>query len=296
MASYSPPSNQADDPVLFKKLIQKPKIAWPTIILLIAAYTVFGLSSFAFVSDSLPLIWAVLFNAIASYMAFTVAHDATHSSVSSNRRLNDWVGRAGVSLLEPGPFFLLFRFIHMQHHRFTNDEHKDPDFYSGKGPAWLLPLRWLTLDGVYFRVYLNSDTFNRRPKSERHEFYLAVLFGAAIIIAVTLAGWLHYYLLLFFIPTRIAKLFITFAFDFLPHYPHKATAKDEPYRCTTNRVGMEWLMTPIFLSQNYHLVHHLYPTVPFYRLIGVWNARKQYHLSQNPAITDTFSLHPRENS
>ena len=31
---------------------------------------------------------------------------------------------------------------------------------------------------------------------------------------------------------------------------------------------MEWLLTPLMLSQNYHLVHHLHPSVPFYRYVA----------------------------
>jgi len=99
--------------------------------------------------------------------------------------------------------------------------------------------------------------------------------------------------LLFFIPTRIAKFFIIWVFDFLPHYPHQIHATDDPFRSTSNRVGLEWLLTPIFVYQNYHLVHHLYPTVPFYRYIKVWNAKKRYHESQNPAITEPFTLAPK---
>jgi len=97
-----------------------------------------------------------------------------------------------------------------------------------------------------------------------------------------------------FIPTRIAKYIIVIAFDFLPHYPHEAYAKEEPYQCTSNRVGFEWLLTPLLFYQNYHLVHHLYPAIPFYRYLKVWNARKNYHEAQNPAITDAFSLRPRQ--
>jgi fatty acid desaturase len=110
---------------------------------------------------------------------------------------------------------------------------------------------------------------------------------------VTLAGWLEYYLLLFFIPTRITVLGLALAFDFLPHYPHQAQCEDAPFRCTSNRVGMEWLLTPVLLYQNYHLVHHLYPTVPFYRYISIWRARQRHHESQNPAIVDSFSLGPK---
>jgi len=35
-------NDHADDNELFKKLIQKPRIAWPTVMLLIAAFTIFG--------------------------------------------------------------------------------------------------------------------------------------------------------------------------------------------------------------------------------------------------------------
>ncbi len=286
-------NNQADDAELFKKLMQKPRIAWPTVILLFAAFTLFGVSAFAYVAGKLPLFWAMLLNTIASYMAFTVAHDATHSAVCTNRRLNDWAGRAAMLLLEPGPFFQVFRLIHMQHHRFTNDKEKDPDAYTGTGPIWLLPFKWLTLDYIYFKTYLSPDVFKKRPNSERREFYFAVMFVVGMFTVATLGGWLKYYLLLFFVPTRIAKYLIVFAFDFLPHYPHEVKAKDDPYRATSNRVGMEWLMTPLFIYQNYHLVHHLYPAIPFYRNIKIWNARKHYHESQNPAITNTFSLRPR---
>ena len=286
-------TDQTDDIELFKKLIQKPDIAWPTVLFLFTAFIVFGLSTYAYFTGVLPLGSVMVANAIASYLAFPIAHDATHSTVFKNRRMNDWAGRTAMLLLEPGPFFQVFRFIHMKHHRFTNDPIKDPDVYSGTGPKWQLPLRWLTLDFIYFKNYLAPNVFRKRPKKERFEFYFSVLFAVGVLALMTLAGWLQHYLLLFFIPTRIAKFFIIIAFDFLPHYPHQAYAKDEPYRCTSNRVGFEWLLTPLLIYQNYHLVHHLYPAVPFYRYLKIWNSKKHFHESQNPAITDPFSLTPR---
>ncbi|NNL56302.1 MAG: fatty acid desaturase [Pseudomonadales bacterium] len=286
-------ADQTDDPNLFKALRKRPKIAWPTIALFFASFALFGLSTFAYVAGVLSLFWAIVLNSIAAYMSFTPAHDASHGAVSTNSKLNNWVGRIATVLQSPVPFFSTFRYIHMQHHRFTNDETKDPDLYVGTGPRWLLPFKWATLDLNYFYYYLQPSVFMKRPKGERRELYLAAVFGAAVFTAVTLAGWLDYYLLLFLIPTRINAVLLALTFDFLPHYPHQAHAKDQPFQCTSNRVGMEWLLTPVLLSQNYHLVHHLYPTVPFYRYLKVWNAKKHYHESQNPAIVDTFSLGPR---
>jgi len=281
-------AENTDDLELFKKLIQKPRIALPTVMLLIAAFGIFGMSTFAYIGGALPLGWAMFFNAVASYMAFPAAHEATHSAVCSNRKVNDLAGRISMLLLEPGPFFPVFRFIHMQHHRFTNDPVKDPDVYSGTGPKWLLPFKWLTLDFIYFKNYLAPDVFKKRPKKERFEFYFAVFFVIAVITGMTLAGWLQYYLLLFFIPTRISKFFIIIAFDFLPHYPHESYAKKEPYRCTSNRVGMEWLLTPLFLYQNYHLVHHLYPGRKIRRSLTRFHLRRDKYVRRSERHPKSF--------
>ncbi len=289
-------ADQADDLALFKTLMKKPTVAWPTIMVLVASCIIFSLSTAAYIEGALPLSWAILFNTIAAYMSFTPAHEASHGSVSANRALNDWVGRLATVLQSPVPFFRAFRYIHMQHHKFTNDKTKDPDLYVGSGPGWLLPLKWTTLDINYLYRYLNPSVFMKRPKSERREMLLALLFAAVVLTVISANGWLNYYLLLFLIPGRITAIFLAITFDFLPHYPHQAQAKDQPFQCTSNRVGMEWLLTPVLLFQNYHLVHHLYPTVPFYRYLKIWYARKHYHQSKNPATTDAFSLSPRAES
>ena len=47
------------------------------------------------------------------------------------------------------------------------------------------------------------------------------------------------------------------------------------------------------MYQNYHLVHHLYPTVPFYRYGKVWKAREQYHREYSGSmIIGPFGLGP----
>ena len=151
-------------------------------------------------------------------------------------------------------------------------------------------MRWATLDLHYFIRYLSPSLFKSRPRKEQREFILACTWAVSIAALFVLNGYGLEYLLLFVIPTRIAVFFLAFAFDFLPHYPHEANAKEAPYQATVNRVGQEWWLTPVLLSQNYHLVHHLYPTLPFYRYLRVWRAREQFHLSHQPAQVSAFGL------
>ncbi len=275
---------------LFDELKTRPTIAWPTVGLLLAAYILFVGTTYGYFTGYVSLPIAIALNAVASYMSFAIVHEASHRAISTNHQLNDWLGRIGMLLLEPAPVLSLFRIVHMQHHRFTNDPEKDPDVALSIGPAWLLPLKWMVFDVVYFKYYLNPQVFSKRPKRERVEFFLAMAFAGAVVATMIAMGWFVDYLLLFLIPSRIAKFFIIWVFDYLPHYPHKAFAADDPYRSTSNRVGFEWLLTPILVYQNYHLVHHLYPTVPFYRYIKLWNAKKQFHESKDPATTKPFGL------
>jgi fatty acid desaturase len=60
------------------------------------------------------------------------------------------------------------------------------------------------------------------------------------------------------------------------------------YRTARVRVGMEWLLTPLLLAQNYHLVHHLHPAIPFYRCARVWRHNEQAYLQRNVPIATVF--------
>lgn len=82
---------------------------------------------------------AVLLNAFASYMLFTVAHDASHGSLSTSKAVNTAPGRVGTAGFAPHVGFHTWQFIHLEHHRHTNNADRDPDHYTERGPAWQLP-------------------------------------------------------------------------------------------------------------------------------------------------------------
>ena len=60
-------------------------------------------------------------------------------------------------------------------------------------------------------------------------------------------------------PAAIAVLFLAFAFDFLPHYPYDSTGRYFDTRISGRALNA------VLLGQNYHLVHHLWTTIPWYR-------------------------------
>ncbi|PKM22075.1 MAG: hypothetical protein CVV10_06170 [Gammaproteobacteria bacterium HGW-Gammaproteobacteria-14] len=270
---------------LFQSLIRRPAIAWPTVVLFAAAGLIYISATLAAIQGLIPSGVAIALNAIAAFWFFTVFHEASHNALSEHKALNDWLGRISILPFSPAPIFRAFRFIHMQHHRFANQgRDKDPDGWCGGGNAWTLPLRWATLDLNYYVFYLPK--LKDRPRDERNETLLAIAFGVLLVALVVMSGYAMEALLYWFIPGRIAIVMLALAFDFLPHHPHQVSEQEDPYRATSNRVGMEWLLTPVLLYQNYHLVHHLYPRAPFYRYLKIWKAKEAEHLAHNPYLID----------
>ena len=77
-------------------------------------------------------------------------------------------------------------------------------------------------------------------------------------------------------------------FDWLPHHDLEDTQQENRYRATRNRVGSEWILTPLLLSQNYHLVHHLHPSIPFHRYVATWRRNEEAYLERDAAIGTVF--------
>ncbi|UTA47093.1 fatty acid desaturase [Simiduia sp. 21SJ11W-1] len=267
----------------FKAMLKRPEIAWPTLALLLGCWLAFGLSVWAAITGGLHWGAAVLINAIAAYAVFTVGHDAAHGAVSRHRWLNDGAGFLSTLLLSPVPFFRMFRFMHMQHHRHVNEPVVDPDHYCGTGPWYSLPLRWATLDLYYMYRYLQPGCFGARSRADQRAFLLALGWALLVLLFFVSTPYTYEYLVLFILPTRIAVFFLAFCFDFLPHHPHQVRAKDNPHKATANLLYADWLLCPLLTMQNYHLSHHLYPSVPFYRYRAAWRARPA---SEFPAAVD----------
>ena len=60
---------------------------------------------------------------------------------------------------------------------------------------------------------------------------------------------------------------------------------EDKLKTTRNRIGGERWISPVMLYQNYHLVHHLHPLVPFYRYIAVWRRNEAKYLEGDPALS-----------
>ena len=261
-----------------------PAIAWPTLLLFVVTLLVWCTSMATALAGIQPLWMAVATNAVVSYVMFTVMHDASHHAVSRKSWINATVGQIAAALVAFQMSFAFFRFVHIEHHRNTNEgPDRDPDALCSLGPRWQLPLRWLSMDIQYAVFWMRR--MHQRPIGEVAATIGMPMLGVAGLFWAGLTGHLLTVIVLVIVPQRLAGMALAWAFDYLPHHELTATARQDEFQATRNRIGMEWLMTPLLLSQNYHQIHHLHPSIPFYRYLAVWRRNEREYVRRGASLT-----------
>ncbi|MEM1031346.1 MAG: fatty acid desaturase [Myxococcota bacterium] len=260
-----------------KQLITRVPLAVPTLVLAVAVVLATLGTMTAAGLGAIPVWAAGTLMFFICFAAFTPMHDATHRAVGKKGKINEIVGRVCAAiLLVP---FGAFRHIHLQHHRHTNDPEHDPDFYSGNGPVWQLPFRWLTQDLTYYAIYFRAG----RPRRELIEAIVTVVLSIGAVVGLSFWLGADVMLLGWVLPSRLAIGALAFAFDYLPHHPHSIPASEDRY--AASRIFESKWLTPVLMFQNYHLVHHLYPSVPFYRYGTVWWDQRSALIAKGARVT-----------
>ena len=248
-------------------------------------------TAFAVVFD-----WAVIFAAIAvsqwaqHWLVYLLAvaviggrmhgfcvllHDFAHYRFLDGRKpLSDWV----CDLLLAWPILSTvasYRQNHLAHHRYTNTD-RDPDWVIKLGTRkFTFPQSWqhAVLDLVSYLVVVGSifDIFSitarlraapRRPlayRLARLGYYLAfaALFTLLGIWTEVLLYWVVPYLTVFFLLMHIRSVAEHFG------------SMDYSHELGGTRSVLPFFWERAFFAPhnvNYHLEHHLYPSVPFYNL------------------------------
>lgn len=272
-----------------RALTHPPTVAWPTLFMWIIAVSGVIVSDTLALMGAIPYWAACIANIVLLYPLFGVIHDASHRSISNIKPLNDWLGKIGLLLLVPGASLAMFRWAHMQHHRFTNGA-KDPDEYVHAGPRWALPLRWMTFDVGYLIFMIKKA--DAAGKKHLLPTVLALIANVAIVAGFVFAGYGKEVLLLWLIPARITMLNFGFVFFWLPHTLEGVKAEENLTLATNMRLGYEWLLGPLCQFQNYHLLHHLYPSAPPYNHPKIWKLMEPEIRQRDLAIQKGFAIYP----
>lgn len=212
-------------------------------------------------------------------------HDCGHRSAFRSAATNQWVGRfLAWFVFMP---FTTFTELHRRHHGFLGDARQDPDEWFYERGA-----RWLFVRESLFMPRFIVLSLTRLPAGElRRRVAGELLFNgithAGLVVALLALGATGVLVFAYALPMLwLALVFNPIARGF-EHLPMAGLPADDLRRTdlrlntvtTTSRVvGALWA------NIGFHVEHHMYPRVPFYRLPALHRlfAGKAYRIAAFP--------------
>lgn len=244
------------------------EVAWLTVVLGLGLGTSYFVTVMMALAGVLSLWFAVPLVAVLTYLNYTILHEAAHGSISGNRKSLHWINEglgymAAWILMIP---LTAHRHEHMAHHRHTNDAERDPDFHVGKMGRSIPAAARATLQAcVHQFSYYAKNRWSRG--ASKQDVTLCLEIAAALIprLAVLSAGYWIEGLALFVVAWLTGATVLLYLFAYVVHRPHEQEGRYVNTSTILISGPLGALLTWLWMFQNYHSIHHLFPRVPFYR-------------------------------
>jgi len=231
-----------------------------------------------------PWRWAALLGlTISGIQFYYISHDAGHYAISDDPNINLRLGHIGHTFIAGGSF-RFWQHKHNLHHRYCNDETRDPDMnalflklYAEdplERPAWV---RWIVRRQAYllwFLAMFHNFDFQRlgwiytveNPKLCRAERVLIPLHVFTYLVApIAILGW-QMALTNYVISTMVSGVILAKLFAInhmgMPSFPSDREMSFLEQQVVTSRnVWVPAIFDDYFGGLNYQIEHHLFPWV-----------------------------------
>ena len=262
-----------------------PASEWPTWVLIVVVYGGWWLT--LALADQLP-VWVFL-----PLLVFLLAlhssmnHELIHCHPTRNAKLNDFMAYPPLALLYPYP---LFKVTHLQHHRDEDITYPgiDPESFFITHAHWeelnrfQKALAWvnMTLAGRFLlfpaRATISmsleaiKSIFRRDEDASMWLIHLTLV--TVILLLVTRVFQVD--LWLYLIAAYFSQSMILIR-SFFEHRPVERVSG----RIVIQDAGL--LFRLLYLNNNYHLVHHQHPGLPWFAIPAEYRANKAWYLKEN---------------
>ena len=201
-------------------------------------------------------------------------HDGSHARILRAKGWNDAISEVFLSW----PIFVTmrgYRKSHIPHHRYL-DTDRDPDWVAKKTPEWEFPKSRLSLALMLLKDLSGLNAFRLLTdlaqlgdpggvKGSGHGFRMGRLsFYILMAGIIGFFGLWQVFLLFWLVPLLTWFKVITHLRSIAEHFALEYDSFYTLSRTTYLTLFERFLIAPNHI--NYHVEHHLYPGVPFYRL------------------------------
>ena len=258
-------------------------VEWPTLALFIATYAAWALAVVWLVQ--VALIPAILLAGVAMALQSSLQHEAIHGHPFRRTSLNTVLAGVPLTLVVP---YLRFMDTHLAHHRDSRltDPFDDPESNFLDGGDWdrlprvgravlavnnTLAGRLLIGPLVGTAVFLRSE-WRRRQERRVIRDWGWHLIGVIPVVALVLWSQMPVWGYLAACYLALSLLRIR---TFLEHQAHELT------RSRSVIIEDRGPLAFLFLNNNLHVVHHMHPGVPWYRLPRLFRQNRARYLEIN---------------
>ncbi len=236
------------------------------------------------------LIWLslwplVFFDIVPLWLAFPIAvlnitasylpsHDAQHSILARKghplRWLNELVGH--ISLIPLVAPFRYMRYTHFEHHKNANDPNLDPDYDVHANNRLEFFKRALLKKQPAFSA--RDDRYQQAltRTGKEHVMLEPLLMRIAYMLILFGFAWSGYAIevvLLWWLPLHIATVYIPYYLSWKPHHPGAEMGRYRDTSAFSSHLGNIGSS-----GMQYHIIHHLYPTIPLTRTPAAYRELK----------------------
>ncbi len=233
---------------------------------------------------------AMVLTIVAIAQHSSLQHEALHGHPFRNPLVNEALVFPALIVVLP---YRRFRDTHLKHHfdPALTDPYDDPESYYMEPAVWhqLSPwlqtlLRWnnalagrIVLGpaiGVSFFLAGEVGRIRRGEAGVRQAWVLHGVGLALLVVWLATVGTMPVWAYVIAVYLALSLLRIR---TFLEHRAHAS------FRSRTAVVEDRGPLALLFLNNNYHVVHHMHPQVPWYDLPALYAARKAHFLRRNDA-------------
>lgn len=258
----------------------------PTWVLVVAVYASWFGVAIHVRELGLPLACVLL--TLCSTWYLSLQHELLHGHPTRLPWLNALLGAAPLGVWLP---YALYRRAHLQHHEAElTHPHADPESYFLDAGAWQAAPRALrrlyavrnTMAG---RILLQpafsiaSIAIDAGRRVRARDWRDVPVWAAHLAALAVLLAWLDVHCGM---PTWLTLVGVAYPALSLAairsFQEHRATEADGS-RSVINEAGLGWRL--LFLNNNYHLVHHDLPGVPWFALAWVYRRRARDYLARH---------------
>lgn len=259
---------------------------WPTLALVICVYGGFALGTTWLYGFWPPLGIALIIVTMTLHSSLT--HEILHGHPFRNQFLNAALVFPSLSFFIP---YLRFSDLHLAHHFDENltDPYDDPE------TNFIDPKKWYRLpSALRYLLNFNNTLIGRMlvgpllgqigfmtsdiVKIAKGELRVALAWAIHVPAVACVLYWVRYIAdinFFGFLFSAYCAMSLLKVRTFLEHRAH------EKHRARTVVIEGQGVWSFLFLNNNFHVVHHMHPNIPWYNLPRLYQENRDHYLRRN---------------